>query len=121
MAVKGAKSKAGQYVVWALLALLILGLGGFGVSNFGGGVRNIGSVADVRIGTDEYMQALQQEAQQWSQRTGQQFTVAQMREFGLDRVVLQRLVARAALDNEAQRIGLSAGDARVAEEIRQIP
>ena len=120
MAVKGAKTKAGQYVVWALLALLILGLGGFGVSNFGGGVREIGSVGDVEIGVDEYARALQQEVQRLSQQTGEQITLEQARSIGIDRLVLQRLVAQAALDNEAERMGLSVGDEQVAEEIRQI-
>jgi peptidyl-prolyl cis-trans isomerase D len=121
MAVKGAKGKSGQIIVYGLLALLILGLGGFGVSNFGGGIVEVGSVGETKIGVDEYARALQQETQRLSQQTGQQLTVAEARAIGLDRMVLQRLVGQAALDDEARRIGLSVGDGQVAEEIRQIP
>ena len=38
--------KASDFAVWIILALLIVGLGGFGISNFGGSVRSIGSVGD---------------------------------------------------------------------------
>ncbi len=118
MAVKGAKGKSGRIVVWVILVLLVVGLAGFGATNFGGGVRQIGSVGDVEITIDEYGRALQQEIQQLSQQTGQRITRAAR--FGIDQIVLQRLVGRAALDNEAQRIGLSVGDEQVARDIRAV-
>ena len=121
MAVKGAKGKTGKLLVWVILALLIVGLAGFGATNFGGASRQVGSVGDVDITMDDYARALQQEIQQLSQQTGQTITIEQARNFGIDRLVLQRLVGRAALDNEAQRIGLSVGDEQVAREIQSIP
>ena len=48
---------------------------------------------------------------------GQQINLQQGMALGLDRKVLQSVITRAALDNEAARIGLSAGDAVVASEI----
>ncbi len=42
---------------------------------------------------------------------------AELQAQGLDQAVLQALVARAALSNEAQTIGLSVGDAEVAQQI----
>ena len=38
------KGKGAGMLVWGLMSLLILGLGGFGVTNFGGSVRAIGAV-----------------------------------------------------------------------------
>ena len=45
-------------VVWVLLAMLVLGLGGFGVSNFSGRVQSIGSVGKTEISINDYVRAL---------------------------------------------------------------
>src|SRR5680860_1627658 len=47
---KGARhmrsSSISKSAMWILMGLLILGLGGFGVTNLGGGITRIGSVGD---------------------------------------------------------------------------
>ena len=111
------KPKVGNYVVWAILVLVMIGLGGFGVTNFGGGITAIGKVGDRDIETTDYARALQQEMNALSAQIGQAVTFAQAQAFGLDRQVLQQVITRAALDNETARIGISAGDASVAAEI----
>jgi peptidyl-prolyl cis-trans isomerase D len=111
------KGKATSLVVWALMAMLVLGLGGFGISNFGGGVTAIGKVGDREIETNDYARALQQEISALSAQFGTQLTIQQVQTFGLDQQVRQQLINTATLDNEASRIGLSAGDARIANEI----
>jgi peptidyl-prolyl cis-trans isomerase D len=121
MAVKGAKGRTGRVVVWVIVALLIVGLAGFGATSFGGGVGRLGQVGEVEITADEYARALRADLRQISEETGQPFTMEAARAFGIDRRVLARLVGRAALDDEARRIGLSVGDAHVAREIRAIP
>ena len=111
------KQKAGNYVVWTILVLVMLGLGGFGVTNFGGGITTIGKVGEREIETTDYARALQQEMNALSAQVGQPVTFAQAQAFGLDRQVLQQVITRAAMDNETARIGISAGDASVAAEI----
>lgn len=111
------RQKASNYVVWVILVLVMIGLGGFGVTNFGGGITTIGKVGDRDIETTDYARALQQEMNALSAQVGQPITFAQAQAFGLDRQVLQQVVTRAALDNETARIGISAGDASVAAEI----
>lgn len=111
------KKSAGSYLVWTLLVLVMLGLGGFGVTNFGGGITSIGKVGDREIETTDYARALQQEMNALSAQFGQPVTFAQAQAFGLDQRVLQQVITRAALDNETARIGISAGDASVAAEI----
>ncbi len=111
------KRKASTVLAWMLLVLLIAGLGGFGVTNFGGGVATIGQVGNREIDVNQYASALQQEFQAFSAQIGQPVTMEQAQALGLDRQVRQRLITTAALDNEASRIGLSVGDARVAQEI----
>lgn len=115
------KGKGSQIVVWILMAMLVAGLGGFGITNFGGGLTAIGTVGSREITTNEYARALQQELAAMTAQFGQNVTLSQAQAFGVDRNVLQQLVAQAALDDEAARAGLSVGDARVAAEIARTP
>ncbi len=96
--------------VWVLLALLILGLGGFGAVNLSGNVRTVGVVGDKTISTDQYARELQQQIRAIQQQTGEQMNFQQAQAIGLDRAVLQRLVRLRALDNETDQMGLSIGD-----------
>lgn len=99
------------------MLMLIVGLAGFGASNFGGQVRSVGQVGDVEIDVNRYAQALNQELQALQAQTGQNITLSQAAQFGVDRNVLQRLIATAALENENNRIGLSIGDDEVQRQV----
>lgn len=114
---RGSKSRT---VVWALMALLILGLGGFGVTNFSGAMRSIGSVGDQEIATSEYARAVQDEIRAFEAQTGQQIPFSTARAMQLDQVALARLIARTALDDEAARAGISVGDANLRDQLLQI-
>ena len=114
------KRRGASVIVWVLMAMLIAGLGGFGVTNFGGGVTAIGSVGDRKIDVNEYARALRQELDAFSRQVGQPIGLTQAQALGLDRQVLQSVIDRAALDNEADRIGLSVGDATVAAKLSGI-
>ena len=104
-------------LVWGLLSLLVLGLGGFGVTNFGGSVRTIGAVGGKDISTNDYARALNQELTAFGAQIGQPVNMQQGLGFGLDKQVLQGLITRASLDVEADRIGVSVGDVAVAKEL----
>jgi peptidyl-prolyl cis-trans isomerase D len=119
MAAKG--GKASQVAVWILMGLLILGLGGFGIENFGGGVRNVGNVDGQEISTDDYYRALQREMSAVSRQAGRAVPFTEGQALGIDRAVRQQLVTTATLDAEVARLGLSVGDARLASEIRAMP
>jgi peptidyl-prolyl cis-trans isomerase D len=108
-------------LVWVLLGLLFVGLAGFGIGGFGGTVRRIGTVGGQDIGTVDYQRALRAELSALSQRARRAVSFAEAQAFGIDGQVRQRLVTTAALDDLADRIGVSAGDARLAAEIRAIP
>ncbi|EKE43488.1 hypothetical protein OCGS_2220 [Oceaniovalibus guishaninsula JLT2003] len=108
-------------VVWIILLLLIVGLAGFGATSFGGSVREVGSVGDTAIGADRYANALQQEIASFEAQTGQRLTFAEAREAGLDQIVLRRLLALAALEDEAQDLALSVGDEQVRRDVLRIP
>ena len=117
---KRPRGKAQEAAVWILMSMLILGLGGFGVTNFSGGVSKIGSVGSTEISTDDYARALQSQIATFSQQIGQQISMQQALSFGIDRQALQSVINRAALDNAAERAGLSVGDDIVAAEIMKM-
>ena len=106
--------------VWILMAMLILGLGGFGATNLSGTLRTLGTVGDKHIDIDQYAQQLNQTIRAYEAQTGQQLSFAQAQAMGLDQSVLQRLVSQRALDNETDKLGLSIGDASLRDEILQI-
>lgn len=109
--------KPKEIVVYVLLALLVLSLTGFGISSFGGSVRSLGKVGDTDIPIDGYVNALQQQRNALSEQLGRPVTMAEARQFGIDRSALQQVIAATALDNEAARIGLSVGDEQVRDQI----
>lgn len=116
-----ARKKTGNKVfAWILMILLIGGLGGFGVENFGGGISTIGKVGKTEITTGDYARALRQEINALSQQFGTPLSVADAQAFGIDRKVIAGLVTTAALDNEAGSIGLSVGNAVVAGALAEV-
>jgi len=114
------KRRGASVMAWVMLAMIVGGLGGFGVTNFGGGVTSIGSVGDRKIDVNDYARALRQQMNALSQQAGQPMNFAMAQAMGIDRQVLQQVLNRAALDNEADRIGLSVGDATVAAKLSAI-
>ena len=108
---------ASKILSFMLLGMLVVGLGGFGVSNFGNQVDTVVTVGKAQVSTNQYARALTAQIAQFSQQFGQQFTFAQAQMFGIDAQTLQSLISNTALDNEAIRLGLSAGDVQVAQNI----
>jgi len=116
-----AKGNGSRVAVWIILLLLILGLAGFGATNFGGSIRSIGTVGDSEIDLRRYSRDLQQEVAVLSQRIGTNISFAQAQQAGIDRQVLQRLVSFVALEDEADKLGLSIGDAVVRDQLLNSP
>lgn len=113
--------KASKTFVWILMAMLILGLGGFGVTNLSGTIRSVGDVGGKDISVDDYYRGLQEEMNAYSAQIGQPLTFQQAQMFGVDRNVLARLVTTRSLDAETARMGLSIGDENLRREILNIP
>ena len=115
------KSKQSMIIFYVLLAFVVLGLGGFGVRNFSGSIRSIGTVGDREIDVSTYSNALRQEIAAFSKQVGMQVTFAQAQAFGIDRSARAQVISMAALDSEAARVGLSVGDDRVRAALLAIP
>lgn len=108
--------------VWILMGLLIVGLAGFGIGVGGGlGGRDVARVGDRPVDADDFARAMTQELNALTMQTGRSISVAEARQFGIDRMVLARLINEAALDGEAARLGLSVGDDTVRSEILAAP
>ncbi|WP_296476769.1 peptidylprolyl isomerase [Roseinatronobacter sp.] len=114
------KMSAKNIAAGFLMALLALSLLGFGVEGFGSRSQNVASVGDRNISANTYARALQNELRAFQSQMGQALSMEQARLFGLDQMVLEQLVNNAVLDNEAARLGVSAGDTTVQREILQI-
>ncbi|MEQ9041856.1 MAG: peptidyl-prolyl cis-trans isomerase [Silicimonas sp.] len=116
-----AKKKAGNAALWVIIILLIVGLAGFGATNFGGSVRSVATVGDVEIDVNEYARGVEAQVRNFERVTGQSMTFQQARAIGLDRAALSQLISGAALENEAIQLGISAGDEAVSREILETP
>ena len=104
--------------VWLLLAMIVTGLGGWGVTNFGGNVASIGKVGTVEMPARDFARSLKQALNTFSKQLGTNLTLEQAQSMGMDRQVLQGMVLRTAMDAENARLGLSVGDAVVADQIK---
>lgn len=114
---KGSTSKT---LVWILMAMLIFGLGGFGITNLSGSVQSVGTVGGKEIDINAYARALQQELRAIEAQAGRAVSFSEAREAGLDRQVLGGLVAARAMDAETDRMGLSIGDENLRQDLMQI-
>ena len=116
----GFKSMSKTFV-WILLALLIVGLPGFGATNLSGTVRTVGHAGDQLVSVDDYARELQREIRAIEAQTGQVLPMSQVQVLGIDQTVLSRLMLLASLDNEVDQMGISIGDENLQQDILEIP
>ncbi|VDS09697.1 Peptidyl-prolyl cis-trans isomerase D [Paracoccus haematequi] len=118
---KNLRTHGKSTIVWVLMGLMVLGLGGFGVTSFSGGSTAIGSVGDTTITADDYARALRQQMNAYQQQTGQPLSMAQAQAMGLPQAVQSQLITAAALEEQARKIGVSVGDEKVRQTILEAP
>ena len=116
------KSKSSKFILPILFGLLAIGLIGFGTNPPSGGrVGSLGKVGDTDIPISTYAQNLRNGLSSISQQLGRQATSEEAQIFGVNANALQAAISSAALDSETSRLNIAANDARVAEEIVNIP
>ena len=116
-----ARKVGSKIFVWILLAMIIVGLIGFGSTNLGGTVRSIGTVGEKDLSINAYARALQNELRSLEAQTGQPISFGQAQLFGVDQQVLSRVVSSRLLDSEADRLGISVGDEILREQLLEVP
>ena len=118
---KNLRTHGKSTIVWILLGLMVLGLGGFGVTSFSGGSSSVGSVGETKVTADQYIRALRNQMQSYQQQTGQPLSMAQAQAIGLPQAVQAQLFTAAALEEQTRKIGISVGDEKVRQAILDAP
>lgn len=117
---KGRSSRS--MFVWVLMGFLMLGLGGYGVTEFSSaGMSGVASVGETRITGAEYTRLLRRQLNQAAMQFGRNVPLAEAREMGLPQMAQQQLLARATIAEEARVLGLSVGDTSVARALMAEP
>ena len=115
---KKKKRSVGEVAMWVLMAMLIVGIGGFGIDGvLRGSITHVARVGDKEVDVNTYARSLQHQLSQLSQQAGRPITFTEARENGIDRAVLERLMSDRALDFEAQEMGISIGDENLRDQI----
>jgi peptidyl-prolyl cis-trans isomerase D len=106
-----------------VMGLLIVAFGIWGIADIfrGFGQSTLATVGSTEISIEQFRQTYNDRMQQIGRQFGRAFTPEQARAFGLDRQVLQQMVAEAALDEDARRKGLNETDAEIKRQIMSDP
>lgn len=112
-----AAKKTGNFFVWMIIVALIVGLGGFGITNFGGSLQSIGAVGDTPIPLNRYFTALQREIRAVESQTGQQVSLAEAEALGIVQNARAQVITDTTLENELTRMGVGIGDGPVRQAV----
>jgi peptidyl-prolyl cis-trans isomerase D len=123
------RNAAKTWVAKVLMALLVLSFGVWGIkdvsSSFlndilsfsGFGPKDLVHVGSKTIMADEYTSAVQRQLKQISAQTGTNMTLDEAHKLGLDKQVLDNLIAGAAVDVAAKKLNLAISDKVINESI----
>lgn len=115
-----AQKKKTKIGAWIIVGVVLVGLAGFGTGGLTGNIRTLGTVGDKDITVAGYQRTLDQQIRALSAQFGSQISFQQAQAFGIDRQALSQVVQTRTLDNEAARMGISAGDLAVFDRISAI-
>lgn len=120
---RASKNWLGKILVGILFSFLILSFAVWGIGDIfrGFGVGTVAKVGETEITTEAFRQAYQTQLQNWQREARRAVTNQEALAAGLDRIVLQRLVSEAALDERARNLGLAMADRHIAEAIVNDP
>jgi peptidyl-prolyl cis-trans isomerase D len=106
---KASSNWLGKIVMAVVMGVLIVSFAVWGIADIfkGFGQSSLAKIGSTEISTEQFRQIYTDKLQQLGRSFGRPLTPEQARAFGLDRQVLQQTIAEAALDEEAQRMGLA--------------
>ncbi|KAA0075984.1 peptidylprolyl isomerase [Tardiphaga sp. P9-11] len=116
---KASSNWIGKTIMAVVMGVLIVSFGIWGIADAfkGYGQSKLATIGSTEITTEQFRQLYNDKLQQIGRQFGRPLTSDQARAFGLDRQVLQQVVAEAALDEDARRKGLGVADAEVMRQI----
>lgn len=111
------RKAAGSWLAKLLLVLLVVSFAAWGISGrlFEGMGQTVATVGDTSVSVMDYRLAYDRQISLLSQRFGSRVTREQAKAFGLDQQVLSQLVAGAALDEQADEMGLGLSKDKLAQ------
>jgi peptidyl-prolyl cis-trans isomerase D len=116
---KASSNWLGKTIMSVVMGVLILSFAVWGIADIfkGYGKSSLAMIGNTEISTEQFRQLYTDKLQQIGRQFGRPLTSDQARAFGLDRQVLQQVIAEAALDEDARRKGLGVADAEVMRQI----
>jgi peptidyl-prolyl cis-trans isomerase D len=106
-----------------VMGVLIISFAVWGIADIfkGFGQSTLAKIGRTEISTEQFRQLYTEKLQQIGRQFGRPLTMDQARAFGLDRQVLQQVIAEAALDDNARQLGLGQSDAQTMRMIYSDP
>lgn len=106
-----------------VMGVLIISFGVWGIGDIfkGFGKATVASIGHTEISTEQFRQIYTDRLQQISRQFGRPLTPDQARAFGLDRQVLQQVVAETTLDEAAGRLGLQQSTEDIMKQVYNDP
>ena len=120
---KASSNWLGKIVMGTVMGVLIISFGVWGIADIfkGFGQSTLAKIGRTEISTEQFRQLYTEKLQQIGRQFGRPLTMDQARAFGLDRQVLQQVIAEAALDDNARQLGLGQSDAQTMRMIYSDP
>jgi peptidyl-prolyl cis-trans isomerase D len=113
----------GKTLMTIVMGLLIVAFGIWGIADIfhGFGQSTLATVGGTEISTEQFRQIYTDRLQQIGRQLGRSLPPDQIRARGIDRQVLQQVIAETALDEDARRKGLNASDEEIRRQIMSDP
>jgi len=113
----------GKAVMTVVMGVLIISFGVWGIGDIfkGFGQSTAAKIGKTEISTEQFRQLYTDRLQQISRQIGRPLTPDQARTFGIDRQVLQQVVAETTLDEAARKLGLQQSNEEIMKSITNDP
>jgi peptidyl-prolyl cis-trans isomerase D len=120
---KASSNWLGKIIMATVMGVLIVSFGVWGIADIfkGFGQSTLAKIGRTEISIEQFRQLYTEKLQQIGRQFGRPLTMDQARAFGLDRQVLQQVIAEAALDDNARQLGLGQSDAETMRMITSDP
>jgi peptidyl-prolyl cis-trans isomerase D len=120
---KASANWLGKVLMAAVVLFLVLSFAIWGIGDIfrGFGVSTVAQIGSTEISLEQFRQFYNDRLQQISRRLGRPITPDQARATGLDRQILNQLIAEVVLDERVRQLGLGMSNAEVAAQITQEP
>src|ERR1700712_5760963 len=111
---KASSNWIGKTIMSVVMGVLILSFAVWGIADIfkGFGQSTLARIGRNEISTEQFRQIYTQKLQQIGRQFARALPIGPGRPSGLDRQVLQQVIAEAALDDKARQFGLGQSDAQ---------